>query len=50
MIDDGRKLLVGKGIWHVTFIPIGVMFLTVLSINLIGDRLQSIIDGRDAKI
>jgi peptide/nickel transport system permease protein len=50
MIDDGRKLLVGKGIWHVTFIPIGVMFLTVLCINLIGDRLQSIIDGRDAKI
>ncbi len=50
MIDDGRKLLVGKGIWHVTFIPIGVMFVTVLCINLIGDRLQSIIDGRDAKI
>jgi peptide/nickel transport system permease protein len=50
MIDDGRKLLVGKGVWHVTFIPIGVMFLTVLCINLIGDRLQSIIDGRDAKV
>jgi peptide/nickel transport system permease protein len=50
MIDDGRKLLVGKGIWHVTFIPIGVMFLTVLCINLIGDRLQSIIDGRESKV
>ena len=50
MINDGRKLMIDKGVWHVTFIPIIVMFLTVLSINLIGDRLRSIIDGREAKV
>lgn len=50
MIDDGRKLLVSKGVWHVSFIPIACMFLTVLSINLIGDRLRAIIDPRDAKV
>lgn len=50
MINDGRKLMTDKGIWHVAFIPIGVMFLTVLCINLIGDRLQSIIDGRESKV
>jgi peptide/nickel transport system permease protein len=50
MIDDSRKLLTTKGVWHVTFIPITVMFLTVLSINLIGDRLRARIDSRDAKI
>jgi peptide/nickel transport system permease protein len=50
LIDDGRKLLVSKGIWHVSFIPIICMFLTVLCINLIGDRLRTLIDPRDAKV
>ena len=50
LIDDGRKLLVSKGVWHVSFIPIICMFLTVLSINLIGDRLRTLIDPRDAKV
>jgi peptide/nickel transport system permease protein len=50
LIDDGRKLLVSKGVWHVSFIPIICMFLTVLSINLIGDRLRTLIDPREAKV
>jgi peptide/nickel transport system permease protein len=50
MIDESRKLLVAKGIWHVTFIPIFCMFLTVLSINLIGDRIRGRVDPREAKL
>ena len=50
MIDAGRKLLTQKGVWNVTFIPAAVMFLTVLSLNLIGDRLRQLVDPRDAKV
>lgn len=50
MINDGRKAMTDRGIWHVSFIPIIVMFLTVLSINLIGDRLRTLIDPREAKV
>ena len=50
MINDGRKKLTGEGIWHVSFIPIGCMFLTVLALNVIGDKLRQRIDPRDAKV
>jgi peptide/nickel transport system permease protein len=49
MINDGRKLLTQKGVWNVTFIPAGVMFLTVLSLNLIGERLRKKVDPREAR-
>jgi peptide/nickel transport system permease protein len=50
MINDGRKLLVSKGIWHISMIPVAVMFLTVLSLNLIGDRVRALVDKREAKL
>jgi ABC-type dipeptide/oligopeptide/nickel transport system permease subunit len=31
-------------------IPAGVMFLTVLSVNLVGDRLRRILNVREAAI
>ena len=49
MINDGRKLLTQRGIWTVTFIPSAVMFLTVLSLNLIGERLRKKVDPREAR-
>lgn len=33
---------------HVTFVPAGVMFLTILSFNLIGDRLRAMTDVRSS--
>jgi peptide/nickel transport system permease protein len=49
MINDGRKLLTQKGVWNVTFIPAAVMFLTVLSLNLVGERLRKKVDPREAR-
>ena len=49
MINDGRKLLTQRGIWTVTFIPSAVMFVTVLSLNLIGERLRKKVDPREAR-
>jgi peptide/nickel transport system permease protein len=50
MINDGRKLLTSKGVWHVSFIPVFVMFLTVLALNLVGDRVRALVDKREAKL
>ena len=38
MISEGREVLDQAP--HVSLIPAGVMFLTVLSFNLIGDRIR----------
>jgi len=46
MMAEGREVLDQSP--HVSMIPTGVMFLTVLSVNLIGDRLRSRFEGRDA--
>jgi len=44
MIAEGRDSL---GDWpHIAFIPAGVMFLTVLAFNLVGDTLRAITDPR----
>jgi peptide/nickel transport system permease protein len=50
MINDGRKLLTSKGIWHISMIPVIVMFLTVLALNLVGDRVRALVDKREAKL
>lgn len=50
MINDGRKSLTSNQVWHVSFIPVIVMFLTVLSLNLIGDRVRMLIDKKESKL
>ena len=44
MIAEGRESLDAAP--HIAFIPAGVMFLTVLAFNLIGDTLRAITDPR----
>jgi peptide/nickel transport system permease protein len=44
MMAEGREVLDQSP--HVSMIPTGVMFLTVLSVNLIGDRLRNRFAGR----
>ena len=39
MIAEGREHL--EETPHISFLPAGVMFLTVLSFNLVGDTLRS---------
>ena len=35
---------------HITFVPAGVMFLTILSLNMIGDRLRALSDVRASAV
>jgi peptide/nickel transport system permease protein len=44
MMAEGREVLDQSP--HVSMIPTAVMFLTVLSVNLIGDRLRNRFAGR----
>jgi peptide/nickel transport system permease protein len=46
MINDGRTILDHSP--QVTFIPALVMFATVLALNLVGDRLQSVLEVRES--
>jgi peptide/nickel transport system permease protein len=48
MIEEGRELL--DQAQHVTMIPAAAMCLTVLSFNLIGDRLRGLIDPRESRL
>ena len=48
MINDGRELLDGAP--HVSFIPAVVMFLTVLSFNILGDALRKAMDTRESRV
>ena len=48
MISDGRELL-GEAP-HVSFIPAVVMFLTVLSFNMLGDTLRKVLDTRESRV
>jgi len=48
MIEEGRELLDQAP--HVTLIPAAAMCLTVLSFNLIGDRLRGLIDPRESRL
>lgn len=44
MIADGFSELAYKA--HVTFVPSAWMFLAILSLNLMGDRMRSMSDPR----
>ena len=48
MIAEGREVLDEAP--HVSMIPAGIMFLTVLSFNLIGDSLRNLIEKRKSQL
>jgi peptide/nickel transport system permease protein len=48
MIAEGYGVL--KEAPHVSLIPMLAMFLTILSFNLLGDRLRSMTDGRESRL
>lgn len=48
MIAEGREVLDESP--HVSLIPTAVMFLTILSVNLIGDRLRDRQDPRESQL
>lgn len=48
MIAEGREVL--EQAPHVSMIPAGVMFLTIMSVNLIGDRMRGWFDGRESQL
>ena len=50
MINDGRKALTLDGTWHISFIPAITMFLTVLSLNLIVDKIRQAAEGKESKL
>ena len=50
MINDGRKPLTLDGTWHIAFVPAITMFLTVLSLNLIVDRIRQVAEGKESKL
>ncbi len=48
MIAEGKELLDEAP--HVSLLPASVMFLTVLSFNLIGDSLRSLVDTKEGQL
>ena len=48
MIAEGREVLEQSP--HVSLIPTAAMFLTILSVNLIGDRLRGCGDARESQL
>lgn len=48
LIEVGRDYLEDQP--HITFIPAGIMCLTVLSFNLIGDQLRNLGDTRESRL
>jgi ABC-type dipeptide/oligopeptide/nickel transport system permease subunit len=50
MINGGRRALQQENIAHTSLIPAFVMFVTVLCVNLLGDRLRGAFDVRDAAL
>lgn len=50
MINGGRTALQTEQIAHVSMIPAAMMFLTVLSINFLGDRFRAVFDVKDAAL
>lgn len=48
MIADGRQVLASAP--HVVFVPSVVMFITVYSFNLLGDRLRELFDVREGAL
>jgi len=50
MINGGKRALQQENIAHTSMIPAFVMFLTVLSVNMLGDRFRSAFDVKDAAL
>jgi peptide/nickel transport system permease protein len=50
MINGGRRALQQENIAHTSLIPAVAMFVTVLSINLLGDRFRSVFDVRESAL
>ena len=50
MIAEGRQLTVLRDAPHIVFVPGVLMFLTVLSLNRIGESLRALWDPREAKL
>jgi peptide/nickel transport system permease protein len=50
MIAEGKAVLQDRSAPQDALIPAGVMFFTVLSINLVGDRLRKVLNVREAAI
>ena len=50
MISEGRQHTVLKDAPHIVFVPGVLMFLTVLSLNRIGESLRTLWDPREAKL
>ena len=50
MINDGRRGLQQENIAHPALIPALGMFLTVLSVNFLGDRFRAAFDVKDAAL
>lgn len=50
MIDGGRRPLQEEDVAHVAMIPAFMMFLTVLSVNFLGDRFRAAFDVKDASL
>jgi peptide/nickel transport system permease protein len=50
MINGGRQALQQKDIVHTSLIPAAAMFLTVLSINLLGDRFRAGFDVKETTL
>jgi ABC-type dipeptide/oligopeptide/nickel transport system permease subunit len=50
MIDDSRRGLQQEHIAHPALLPALWMFLTVLSVNFLGDRFRAAFDVKDAAL
>jgi len=50
MINGGRKPLQLENVAHTAMIPALVMFLTVLSVNMLGDRFRAAFDVKEAAL
>lgn len=50
MINGGRRPLQERNVAHVAMVPAFVMFLTVLSVNFLGDRFRAAFDVKDANL
>jgi peptide/nickel transport system permease protein len=49
IINEGRDLL-DEGAAHVSLIPCGVMFLTLLALNYVGDKLRAAFDVQEVRL
>jgi peptide/nickel transport system permease protein len=50
MINGGRRALQQDNVAHTSLIPAFVMFVTVLSVNFLGDRFRAAFDVRDSSL